>query len=234
MLTNNNYFVLDGRSTREFRVGLSGSGVFRSAERAVDVNHIPGRSGDLLSDTGAFFNRTMIYPCWIAHSFKTDFDSFRSFLMAHSDKYYVLTDTYHPDHFFLARVVGPIDPEVMVRQRAGTFDVTFDCKPQFFRLTGNAAVSGNSITNPTLFPCYPLITVSGSGTLDINGQHIVVDTNDFASITIDCETMDAYSGTSNANGVVSLPLECITLDPGANAISASGLTVSIVPRWYDM
>ena len=68
------YFTLDGKNSASFNVGLSGSGTYRSSERDIKTTHVEGRNGDLLMDNDAFLNRIITYPCWIAHTFKSDFD----------------------------------------------------------------------------------------------------------------------------------------------------------------
>lgn len=235
------YFVLDSGFSNAFGVGISGSGRYKSAERDLETEHIFGRNGDLLTDNGAFLNRVITYPCWIAHTFKTDFPRFRNFLMAHTDKYYRLIDSYDSVHFCMARVVGPIDPEVLVMRRAGKFDVTFDCKPQLFRFDGadEITLSAGTLTNPTDFPCTPLIKVVGAGQVTINGQTITVGSGCSSNtVYVDCETMDAYSIVNgervNENYNVTLPIKQITLQPGANTVALSGVTAGITPNWYDM
>lgn len=96
-MTRNN-FTLDGQSTQHFGVGISGYQVYNSSERDVETFHIPHRNGDLVSDNKCFMNRRIVYNCWLAHTFKQDFDDFRDFLMSKTDRYYWLEDTYHSDH----------------------------------------------------------------------------------------------------------------------------------------
>lgn len=245
------YFTLNGRTSSSFNVGLSGSETYRSSERDIKTVHVEGRNGDLLLDNKAFLNRMVTYPCWIAHTFQTDFDKFRNWLMKHTDDYYRLSDTYHPEHFFMARVIGAIEPFVSVMGRVGQFDVVFDCKPQWFRVDGEQYrnVSSGTFVNPTEFPARPILRILGKGTVTINGQKIVV-TSDLPyvdketgvpAVRIDCDDMDAFALTDSANDIkencnkyVEMPLDYIELKPGENAISLSGCTLQMKPRWYDM
>ena len=226
-------FTLDGVSTTKYNVGLSGSGRYRSAQRDVSTEHLSHRNGDIITDGGCFFNTTISYPCWIAHTFTSDFVSFRNFLMKHSDKYYKLTDTYDANHFRMARVIGPIEPETKVMLRVGTFDVQFDCKPQIFRNDGDSFRTVSSqITNPTDFECYPILSVGSNGSYSVNGYEFTVSGATGFPVFIDCETMDAYnSNGDNMNKYVSLPIRNIRLGSGVNKVSG---TVSIKPRWFDM
>ena len=49
-------FTFAGRSSKDFGIYLSGSGVFNAPERDVETISIPGRSGDLILDNGRFKN----------------------------------------------------------------------------------------------------------------------------------------------------------------------------------
>ena len=231
------YFTLDGVTSKSFGVGISGSGAFKSAERDIETVHLAGRNGDLLHDNGGFLNRSMVYPCWMAGRFRQSFPAFRSFLMAHMDKYYTLRDTYYPGHFSLARVVGPIDPEPKVRLRAGEFDVAFECRPEYFMDDGNVFFSSGSVTNPTDFPCYPLIRISSSGTITLDGTTFEVMSFQGSYIEFDCETGNVYDENGS---IVPYALHNdnfwksnnrIKIEPG-ETMTFSGCQVK--PRWYDM
>lgn len=89
------------------------------------------------------------------------------------------------------------------------------------------------LENPTLFESKPLIRVYGSGLLAVNNQYITVATNPFPYIDIDCDMMDAFCGSNNANSYVSLPNDYITLKSGNNYIAYDG-TVEITPRWFEI
>ena len=244
-------FTLDGQDSWDYKVRISGSGTYGSAERDIETQHLPDRNGDLLNDNGCFLNRTVTYPCWIAHTFKENFPAFRDWLMQHTDKYYRLSDSYDTSHFMMARVVGPINPDVTMRGRVGEFDVTFDCMPQRFRTSGEGyrQVSG-TILNPTNFPARPVLRILGKGcTVKINDQTItvsedmpyVMEGTDTPSVRVDCDEMDAYAlmdadenEKENANKYVSMPLDYIELKPGENTITLSGCDLYMIPRWYDM
>ena len=238
-MTRNN-FTLDGQSTQHFGVGISGYQVYNSSERDVETFHIPHRNGDLISDNKCFMNRRIVYNAWLAHTFKQDFDDFRDFLMSKTDRYYWLEDTYHPNHKYLARIAGALEPSVKVLHRVGEFDIVFDAKPQRFRKSGLVWMSSGTIENPTRHECYPLIEISGTGTVTINDKTITVSAGAGATgkILFDCETMNAWTETDEANVLankfVQAPLEQISLHKGANLIGTSGCTVRVQPRWYDL
>lgn len=229
------YFKIGAQKTSFFKVGVSGYQLYNAPSRDIDTYHIHGRNGDIIADHGCFNNRKIVYNCWIAHTFKDDFDDFRDYLMSFSDKYYELTDNYHPDHLYMARVVGPIDPKPSVMLRAGEFDVEFDAKPQRFRIDGMSWKEAGTITNPTRHNCYPVLEISGAGTVTINEQTIKVNAGASFPITVDCEILEGVDSSNTlCNSFVELPLDAVYLKPGENTVTGSGCTVRVKPRWFDV
>ena len=92
------------------------------------------------------------------------------------------------------------------------------------------------LENPTLFESKPIIRVYGNGTLNINDIYITVANSPYTYIDIDCELMDCYHGSNNANSYVSFSTtDYVTLRSGTNYFSYSGFSqVSITPRWYTI
>ena len=241
-----NYFVFNGRSSLDFEIAISGGGTFASPERDVTHISVPGRNGTVLIDNGRYHNVDITYEASIVRGFKTNFDAFRTFLLS-ATGYQRLEDTYHPEEFRVAAFQTSLNPEIVGAYcRTGQFDITFHCKPQRFLKSGECCISitsrtGEIIINPGM-EAQPIITVYGaggyglvsfnSGTPDFT-QVAFVDID--GSITIDCETMNAYSGTTNMNNAISLEYEKFPfLRPGENKISVFGAVnkVDIIPRWW--
>lgn len=175
-----NYFTLDGHSTTEWGIGLSGSSVWDAPARKGESISVPGRNGNIWVDGGSFENILLTYPCWMSEEFDEHVDDFRTFLAIHSDKYYKLSDTYHPDEFRLARYAGPFTADPGTRNKSGRMDIVFDCMPQRFLNAGNEwvqmpvpseSVEGGAligtIENTTPFATFPIIcfSVTNSGSL---------------------------------------------------------------------
>lgn len=164
-----NYFTFDNTSSATFNVGLSGSGVFDAPARKGEAVSVPGRNGTVWIDDGSFENTSLTYPCWLCGDFLANVDGFRAWLSAHSDKYYRLTDSYHPDEYRMARFSGPFVANVGTANKSGAFDVTFDCMPQRFLTSGEAWTdvgaegSPTTITNPTFFPAQPVLQITCNG-----------------------------------------------------------------------
>lgn len=195
-----NHLTYDGVDSSDFGVFISGEGVFDAPARRGEMISIPGRNGSLFMDEGVFENITVEYPAFIGTGyeelFRTKLGNLRSALSSRGN-YKRLTDTYHPDEFRLGvfREGLEVDPQYITR--AGGFTMKFDCKPQRFLRSGEEPVvfRGNgSITNPTLFSSFPMLKVTGNGTIAIgeNGEYRFVVSNNPGTITIDSEVMEAY------------------------------------------
>ena len=195
-----NHLTYDGVDSSDFGVFISGEGVFDAPARRGEMISIPGRNGSLFMDEGVFENITVEYPAFIGTGyeelFKTKLGDLRSALSSRGN-YKRLTDTYHPDEFRLGvfREGLEVDPEVITR--AGEFTLKFDCKPQRFLVSGENLYEygeNGEIFNPTLFASYPLIEVTGNGTVAIgaNGEHRFIVSDNPGTIIIDTDIMEAY------------------------------------------
>lgn len=231
------YFTFDGKSSRDFEVWISGSGTFGAPERDVSVVSVPGRNGDLSIDNGRYKNIDIKYPAFIVEAFRMNFDGFKAWLES-KQGYKVLTDTYHPEYYRMARVKGGLAPSMGTLNRNGTFDIVFDCDPRRFLNTGKnvkAFTASGVMKNPTLFDALPLLRVYGTGTVTIGSVAVKINTaNEYTDI--DCDMQEAYKGTANCNNNVTLSSgEFPKLSPGSNNIYLSGVSkVEITPRYWTI
>lgn len=233
-----NSFTFDSINSLNYGIYISGEGVYNAPERAVEMVSIPGRNGALAMDEGRFENTEIHYPAGTFGTDQSDFKSkvteFRNILCSRYS-YARLTDDYHPDEFRMALYKSGLDVEPVQHNKAGEFDIIFECKPQRFLTSGEAVTTltaSGSINNPTSFDSQPLLVVTGTGTLTVNGVQIAITAS---PTTIDCESMEAYNGTTSRNGNIALtPNRFPVLSPGSNTITlGSGITkVVITPRWW--
>lgn len=231
-----NYFTFGETPSTAFGVYVSGSGVFNAPTRAYEPIQIPGRSGDVLSLSRRLENVEITYPAFIYTNFKQNIANFRDYLLS-KDGYHRLADTYNPDEFRLAYYAGGLELEMERALRAGQFEVTFNCKPQRYLVSGTEPVTftaNGSLTNPTKQAAAPLIRVYGTGTVGIGDNAITVMTNpDY--IDIDCEIMEAYYGPTIMNEMIHIQnRDFPVLHEGNTGVSlGSGITsVIITPRWW--
>lgn len=232
-----NYITFAGVSSSDYKIGISGSGTYGAPERDIETVSVPGRSGDLYIDNNRFKNITVTYPAFISSDFGKRFGGFRAFMMSQKG-YQRLEDTYHPDEYRLAIFTGPMDPDVKVLNRSGEFDISFNCKPQRWLKSGEEPITltaSGSIFNPTLFDAKPLLRLYGTGTITIGNFGITVSSASTYT-DIDCEIMEAYKGSTNCNGNISLTgSDFPKISPGANTVTISGFSsVVIYPRWWTL
>lgn len=243
----NEIFTFDGVQSSAYGVYIAGDNVYNAPERSVEMVAVPGRNGDVAIDGGRYNNIEVTYPAFCWDDNQTDFADKISELrneLTSRIGYKRLTDSYHPDEYRLAIYRSGLDVSPAVYNRAGQFDIIFDCKPQRFLVSGETAqvfTANGSITNPTKFRSRPLLVVTGIGTVGIGDYSFTLEGVSGQTIYVDCEIMDAYEYSGSAiigrNDLVqytgnSFPV----LEPGANGIVlGSGITrIEITPRWYKL
>lgn len=237
-LEDNGTFTFDGVNSADYGVWITGANTYSAPPRRFEEITIPGKNGVLTLDQRAFEDIEQTYPAFISRNFPSNIEGIRNQLLSRSGKK-VLTDSYHPDEFYLAKFMQGVDVEVGSRAIAGRFDLVFKRDPRRFLVSGNTAVTvsrGGSITNPTLFASKPLIRVTGYGTLMLGSAAITI-ANKYSYIDIDCDLMDCYYGTANANQYVTFASNDFPeLPPGNTGITYSGhiTKVEITPRWWRL
>lgn len=173
-----NYFIYNGVDSRDYGVYISGQGTFNAPQKAYQFYNIPGRNGALIGYDKRFENVNITYQAFIYKDFEKNLANFRSFLLS-VNGYARLEDSYHPDEFRAAAYVGPFDPEVTSKNDAGSFTITFNCKPQRYLKSGETQYTWGAGT----------LTAKGSA-LRLYGPNI-----DTTSLTIDLPLKQAGSGT---------------------------------------
>jgi len=209
-------------------------------ERIIDSVQIPGRNGELIFDSGAFANYVQQYDIIIIAP-KGRIAEYANYVAAWlygPTGYNKLHDSYDPDHYRMAHYSGQTDISTELR-RVGRSTVEFTCKPQRFRIDGDATVTFESagiLYNPEKFDALPIITVygSGSGAISVAGTSVTLSAID-GYVTLDCDLQDAYKGLENKNATISAPT-FPTLPPGGSAVSFSGgvTKIEVIPRWWTI
>ena len=194
---------------------------------------VAGKNGDVLLVDKSFPNVEQEYEVYLsaeAVGLPSIARGAAEWLCAPVD-YAELTDDYDTTVYREAYLASGYDIENALN-KFGRCTISFSCKPQKYLLTGTSAVTvadGDTIANPTPFEARPLITVSGVGTLTINGYEIEI-LESVSNFLINCETQEA------ADNSKIYCLDFPVLTGGANTIEAdSGITsISIVPRWWTL
>ena len=247
-----NYFTFGNVNSADFGVGISGSGTFMKPKRRVQKFTVPGRSGDLVIDEGAYDNVEVTYPAFIARGFEHKYHDFIDAMLA-VEGYARLEDTYDDRHFRNAMFIEAPEPDVGTLNRSGKFELVFDCKPQRWLKSGEdaktlafpSASSTVTINNPTRHIAKPLIYIPEKGkTLTIVSggvEYILRLSSSSASdaVYVDCESEECYlNGTSlNADVTVDWDVGFPRLFPGDTRFTCSAssiLNFKCYPKWWDL
>lgn len=191
----------DDINTLDKGVYISGVGAYNAPERDVELISIPGRNGDFILDNKRFKNIEVTYKAGIKgvdqYEFRNKFQQFRT-LMASKRGYKRLTDEYNPNEYRIASFVDAIEAEAV--DRAAEFEIIFNCKPQRFLMSGEAAISvadGDRIFNPTPFDASPMIMVEGYGILTVNGHEIEIVNETLGLVNLLDSDATSSSGSKN-------------------------------------
>lgn len=132
-------FTYDGQNSADFGLYIAGDSVYDAPTRDMDMITIPGRNGQLSIDQGRFENITVTYPCFIwadtQEEFRTKVRAIRNWLCAKTS-YFKLSDEYNPESYRLGIYKSGLEVEPIFYNRAGRFELSFDCKPQRFLFSG--------------------------------------------------------------------------------------------------
>lgn len=230
-------FYFAGKSSEDFGIYTSDAGVYDSAKRNYETVNVPGRNGGLLFENNGYENVELSYPAILVDDFDANYTALLSFL--HSQRGYSrLSDSFHPDEYYMATFKSIENLKHVINEKAGTFNIVFERKPQRYLKKGETTLtftSSGSVKNPTLFEALPLIRAYGTGTFTINGVSVQI-TSASTYTDIDCELQEAYKGTTNCNGNIVLTNGVFpSLAPGVNNISKSGISrLEIKPRWWKI
>lgn len=237
----------NGKSLTDFGVFADFSEALNTSAYVVDSWTIPGRSGDLLSPENRYENKKRPFRCFIRKDFQTNFDNLIDFLTSTKGTYQRLEIAAEPDVYMMAAFYNAVSPEMHPFLRSGTFDLVFDCMPQRFLKIGEQSIpvaAGSSVTlaNPTRKPARPLLSVSemtSGGSIEIGDQTITVAANSANTMLIDTDLMRAYMVTAGGvvhslDAFVTMPDNYVEIPAGQSVITATGVSVSVTPRWWKL
>lgn len=181
MAVMRNSIIFGGVDSADFGIYIGGEGTFNAPKRDVEMISIPGRNGAFALDKGRFQNIDVVYS---AFNFEQDLATFAQNLsdfrnaICSQKGYQRLTDTFHPDEYRMAAYVDGLEIKPIDFNTASTFDITFDCNPQRFLISGEQTIevaNGQTITNPTRFESSPMLEVEGYGTIGFNNHEITIN-----------------------------------------------------------
>ena len=229
--------IFDGYNFEDYGVVVSGGGTWNMPERLTQKDNVYGRHGALITDAGMFDNVEIPYPAWIARDFAEKYEAFSRMKALHTDKYYRLEDSYHPDYYRQARVIPGIIPNTGTLNRSGEFTISFDCKPQKWLRSGEEVLEiaeRLELFNMTGFEAKPLIVIPSGATVTITdegGNEASLATADFGlETTYDADIEESIVGRSYVNEYVT-QVGTISLKPGRNIVTCTA-PIKLTPRFF--
>lgn len=189
------------------------------------IETIDGRDGDIITSLGySAYDRT----ARIGLRYNFDIDNVIKFFNSEGTAIF----SNEPDKVYQYKVLDQIDFNRLIRFREA--DVVFHVQPYKSKANEQDIESTSSsitVVNEGNVVAMPIITVYGSGTIDIslNGNQIfTIAMGDAEYITIDTDRMNAYTGGLLMNRRVTGDYSQFFLPIGSNTISVTGTDVDNV------
>lgn len=228
-----NTFTYNGVTSSAYGIFIEHRPVVAFPKRRIESITIPGRSGNLLFDTGAYDNVAVTYQAAYRGNVRDTGRDIAAWL--YQNDYLTLSDSYDPSYFRKAVYVSPLNITDIIAV-AGRAAITFDCKPQRYLLSGLTAItptSGDDITN-LYQPSLPIISFTGNGVLTVGSRTVTIAGNT-GTLILDSENQTASVGGNNANSLITLSDGFPVLENGDTIVSWTGISnVSIIPNWWTL
>lgn len=227
-------FTYNGVSSASFGLIVEHRPPHTVAKKVIESISIPGRSGALLFDTGAYNNTTVTYQCAYKGNVRGTAVNLADWL--YQSDYCELSDDYEPLYYRKAIYASPLAVNDILNV-AGRVNISFDCKPQRYLKTGKNALTpakNSSITN-NYRDSLPVITVTGSGNGTVTiGNTTITITGQSGALVIDSERQTAEIGSNNANNIISLSNGFPVLPNGSTTVTWTGgvTKITVVPNWW--
>lgn len=198
-VTGNFYNTLEfgGINSGDYGVYITGTGVYNAPARAVEMVSVPGRNGDVAVDMGHWDNIEVTYKCGL---FGIDQSEMGEALMefrnaiASQIGYQRLSDSYNPNEFRLGLFMAGLKFDAVSRNRAGEFELKFNCKPQRFLTDGEEMIDIRTDWSD-------LKTASGEVVTFEVEDDAAANYTQFKSLVADIEPVQSGSGTPSPDNV---------------------------------
>lgn len=250
-----NTLKIDGTTIPDLYIDTSEA--FNKPKKNVETVSIPGRNGDLIIDYGTWQNVVITYPCMIKGNFETKFQALLNNLGTLSG-YHKIECTNDTTHYRMGAPIVPQAPTVKRVNEDGYFDLSFNCKPQRFLVSGLTPITvsnGTTITNPTGFEAMPYLLFDNIHTYSVkleNGYSLTaaqyrevqitatLDAIWYPTLVIDSEMMECYlqGDPQPANSAVVLSPNVFPVLYGADGLNKTKITTNynfrIQPNWWEL
>ena len=198
-----------------------------------DIEEIDGRNGDIITNLGyGAYDKEILIGLYGDY----DIDQVINYFNSSGQ----VTFSNESDKYYNYQIIDQIDFNKLIRFR--TANVVMHVQPFKYSATDNSKTfnidneTSISITNAGNYFSKPILSITGSGTLNIylNGVQIFnIALGDIGSIIIDTNKMEAYNGTTLLNRSVIGNYDSFKLNSGTNTISWSGIITKINIQNYS-
>lgn len=226
---NNEIAIINGKNSQDYGVYLINGNIFDKPKRVVEYVSVPGRSGDLTIDKDRWENIDITYTFAAYDNAIERLQGWIAFLNANTG-YQTIETSLEPE-IFRQGVLREISSPQVSMTGGGYVDVVFNCKPQKWlrdnpfmnvRPSGSGSLVTTRVDNPTKYDARPLLRVkkyvNAASTERIVFNNYYADSNGYIvktlrqydirvsttdEIWIDCESGEAYNGSTSYNQYVS-------------------------------
>ena len=210
------HLIFGDVDSADYGIYISGDGVYNAPERAVEFVDVPGRNGAIALDQGRYNNITVTYPAGTfaktQEDFRENLSDFRNAILSQKG-YQKLEDSYHPDEYRMGLYSSGLEVSPVAYNKAGEFELTFNCKPQRWLTVGALPIpvdSGDVLQNPTPFDAGPLLEIDGYGDVSFNGYTVSLEN----AVLGETLLIDSFfqNGVYDPSTISNTTIKTITLD----------------------
>lgn len=205
-----------------------------SPKRRVSYIDIPGRDSSLVYDERTYENITIGVECKIKDSSLLDkIDEIKAWLFSAGESDLIFS--FQDDKKYRAQVVNSIDYSQVIKIFS-EFIIIFNCRPFKYAVDNNIFTieeSGTSIINPGSIKSEPIVSIYGSGNIELVVNETKISlANIKDKIILNSVIQDSYNdlGENLNNNVKG---DIIYLSPGSNKFEWIGNInkIEILPNW---
>ena len=197
------------------------------------IETIDGRDGDLVTKLGyAAYDKQLLIGLYGNYNIDE--------VIGYFDSEGTVTFSNEPDKYYRYAIYNQIDFERLIRFRQAT--ATLHVQPFKYSLSESKiehAIKNNSevqVNNSGNIFSKPVLTLTGSNTCKVylnNSQAFSIDLGINDTITIDTDAMEAYTGTTLRNRIVTGSYENLYLPPGVNILKFTGSVTNCIIENYS-
>ena len=220
------YFIFNDINSQNMNIVVKEMPPITRAEQRINTIKLEGRSGSLHEIEDKFDSFNIQIKCILMPS--ANINAIKSWLKG-SGNLILSTDT---SIYYEAVVVNKIDfSKYLTYLRE--FPIELELQPIAYGNTEHSvsivANSEETIEVEGTYKTYPILAITGNGTITCNGKSIITK-NSSSVIYVDCKLMNAYNGVQNMNSNVEGLEDPIFLNPGNNIITTTGVSVNVQYR----